>query len=138
MVFPWLVDMVLTKTLVAVRKIEDLNTVRSFLREHGEHPKLIVAYLKLSGEGELGSLRFPNPLADPAIYRKCLEGFNFEIVPLEYDGARLSASVYVERALKDKCDSILVVSNNPKTLFTADLAATLAVESPLPVMVIKP
>ena len=126
------------KTLIAVRKAEDVETVCRFLREHNQHPRLIVAYLKLSEKGELAPLKFSNPLADSAKCEKFLEGFRFEIVGLDYEGEKFSASVFVERAAKENCDSIIVVSDNPKQLFTLDLATTLAVVSPLPVTVIKP
>jgi len=127
--------MFLAKTLVAIRKAEDLTTVSHFLRNRNERPQLIVACLKLV-EDPLAPLNLKPP-ADLVVCGKYLEGFNFEILTIDYKGDRLSASVYAEAAVKEGCDSILVVSDGRKPLFSPDLAATLASESTVPLIVIK-
>lgn len=131
--------MVMSKVLVALRKASDLRTVSSYLRARGEKPHLAIAYLKLSQDsaGKF-AVRFSRPTVDRISCTKILKGFDFDLVGLDYDGDKLPSAVFSDEALRRHCDSILVVSGEKKPYFSANLASTLAVESPIPLVVIKP
>ncbi len=131
--------MVMSKVLVAFGKLSDLQTVSSYLRKRGDNPHLTIAYLKLSQDsaGKF-AVRFKKPTVNRGSCAKILKGFDFDLVGLDYDGDQLPASVYSDKALRRHCDSILVVSGGKKPYFSANLASTLAVESSIPLVVIKP
>ncbi len=129
---------VMSKVLVALRDVGDLHLVSSYLRNRGERPHLTIAYLKLSQDsaGKF-AVRFGTPTVDRANCAKTLKGFDFDLIALDYDGDRLPASVYSDEAVRRHCDSMLVVSDSKKLYFSANLASTLAVESSIPLIVIK-
>lgn len=126
--------------LIALRSAEDLEEVSSYLSKikTEEIRQLWVAYLKLSEDcsSEL-AVKFDRPSITRGRCAKNLKGFDFELVEIDYSGDRLPASAYSDEAVKRHCDTILVVGEHRKPCFCANLASSLAVESPIAVNVIK-
>ena len=132
--------MVMRNVLVALRDADDLEEVSSYLNKikAGEVRRLWVAYLKLSQDcsDKLG-VKFDQLSITRDRCAKSLKGFDFELVEINYSGDRLPASAYSDEAVKRRCDTILVVGEQRKPYFSANLASSLAVESPIAVNVIK-
>ena len=126
-----------TRMLLAIRKASDLESASLFLKEQPTRPYLVIAFLDF----EIPGSDFAAVKSTPVSRETCsmsLNGFDFEIAPLHYRGDKLPASVFAEECVVRKCDSVIVVSDGKKQLHASDLASTLAVESRVPVIVIKP
>jgi hypothetical protein len=127
-----------TRMLVALRKTSDLESISLFLKEQPTRPYLVITYLNFQIPSTKLAAEFNSTPVSRETCSRSLNGFDFEIVPVEYRGDRLPASVFAEECAVRKCDSVIVVSDGKKQLHAPDLASTLAVESPVPVIVIKP
>ena len=124
------------KTLVALRKSEDIEQIISFLNRIGEHPHLLFAMLEFCDVADDRVAKFNN--AKPDVHPlEDMSGFEFELSQIPYRAEKTPASVFVEEAIKKHCDNIIVVSSGTNTLFRTDLASTIVAESPIPVLVVQ-
>jgi|SRR5208282_50243 len=124
------------KTLVALRKNEDIAQIISFLNRIRERPHLLLAMLEFRDVADSCVAKFNN--AEPnAVPPEDMSGFEFELSQIPYRAEKMPASVFVEEAIKKHCDNIIVVSSGTNTIFRTDLASTLVVESPIPVLVVQ-
>jgi hypothetical protein len=133
-----LLSMKPTRMLLAIRKASDLESASLFLKEQPTRPYLVIAFLNFQIPGTNFASEFKSTPISRETCSRSLNGFDFEIAPLPYRGDRLPASVFAEECAVRKCDSVIVVSDGKKQLHASDLASTLAVESRVPVIVIKP
>ena len=128
--------MISGKTLVALRKSEDIERITSFLNRIGQHPHLLFTMLEFRDIADDRVAKFSNTKPDDHILED-MSGFEFELSQIPYRAEKTPASVFVEEAIKKHCDNIIVVSSGSNTLFRTDLASTLAAESPIPVLVVQ-
>ncbi len=128
--------MISGKTLVALRKSEDIERIISFLNRMGQHPHLLFAMLEFRDIADERVAKFSNIKPHDHL-RGDMSGFEFELSQIPYRAEKTPASVFVEEAIKKHCDNIIVVSSGTNTLFRTDLASTLAAESTIPVLVIQ-
>jgi nucleotide-binding universal stress UspA family protein len=124
------------RTLVALRKSEDIVRIIAFLNRIGEHPHLLFTMLEFRDIADDRVAKFSNAKQDTHLLEG-MSGFEFELSQIPYRAEKSPASVFVEEAIKKHCDNIIVVSSGTNSLFRADLASTLAVESPIPVLVVQ-
>ncbi len=129
--------MALRKVLVALRNNADLPKLTSFLRKIEEHPKLIVASLDFRNLTQKHVIKFEKAALKEG-FEASLAGFDFEVVGLPYTADRLPSSAFAEEATRRNCDLVMVVSKGSRDLFSADLASTLAADTSIPVLVIRP
>ncbi|HYW01754.1 MAG TPA: universal stress protein [Candidatus Acidoferrum sp.] len=128
--------MISGKTLVALRKSEDIERIISFLNRMGQHPHLVFTMLEFRDIADERVAKFSNIKPHDHLHED-MSGFEFELSQIPYRAEKTPASAFVEEAIKKNCDSIIVVSSGTNTLFRTDLASTLAVESPIPVLVVQ-
>ncbi len=128
--------MISGKTLVALRKSEDIERIISFLNRMGQHPHLLFAMLEFRDIADERVAKFSNIKPHDHL-RGDMSGFEFELSQIPYRAEKTPASVFVEEAIKKHCDNIIVVSSGTNTLFRTDLASTLAAESTIPVLVVQ-
>ncbi len=124
------------KTLVALRKNDDIVQIISFLNRIGERPHLLFAMLEFRDVADGRVAKFNN--AEPNVLPlEDMSGFEFELSKIPYRAEKMPASVFVEEAIKKHCDNIIVVSGGTNALFRTNLASTLVAESPIPVLVVQ-
>ena len=128
--------MISGKTLVALRKSEDIEPIISFLNRIGRHPHLLLTMLEFRDIADDRVAKFSNTGPDDHLLED-VRGFEFELLQIPYRAEKMPASVFVEEAIRKHCDNIIVVSSGTNTIFRADLASTLAAESPIPVVVVQ-
>jgi hypothetical protein len=126
--------MIPRRTLVALRKSEDIERIIAFLNRIDDHPHLLFTMLEFRDIADDRVAKFSN--ATPENLLEDMSGFEFELSRIPYSGDKTPASVFVEEAIKKHCDNIIVVSSGTNALFRTDLASTLAAESPIPVLVV--
>ena len=124
------------RTLVALRKSEDIVRIIAFLNRIGEHPHLLFTMLEFRDIADDRVAKFSNAKLDNHLLED-MSGFEFELLQIPYRAERMPASVFVEEAIKKHCDNIIVVSSGTNTIFRTDLASTIAAESPIPVLVVQ-
>ena len=128
--------MIPRRTLVALRKNEDIARVMVFLNRIDEHPHLLFTMLEFRDIADAHVAKFSNVKPDNHLLED-MSGFEFELSQIPYRAERSPASVFVEEAIKKHCDNIIVVSSSTNILFRTDLASTLTVESSIPVLVVQ-
>ncbi len=126
-----------TRMLVILRKPNDLESAALYLKEQATRPYLVIAFLNFKIPASIAA-QFETTQITREMCSKALASFEFEIAPLDYEGTQLPASVFAKACLAFNCDSAIVVSDGRKQLHASDLSSTLAVESPVPLVVIKP
>ena len=126
--------MLLGKTLVALRKSDDVERIASFLNRINERPHLLFAMLDFRDIADSRVMSFDH--SNPDDFLGNLNGYEFEVSRIPYRADKMPARVFLEEAIKRRCDNIIVVSAGTDALFHADLASTLAAESSIPVLVI--
>ena len=124
------------RTLVALRKSEDIARIIAFLNRVGEHPHLLFAMLEFRDIADDRVAKFSN--AKPVNHLlEDMSGFEFELSQIPYRAEKFPASVFVEQAIKTHCENIIVVSGGTNIIFRTNLASTIAAESPIPVLVVQ-
>jgi hypothetical protein len=128
---------VFEKVLVALRKPDDILPVINFLKEKNEKPRLVLLNLIPMKFVQESVVSFRTPSKDDLGKFENISGFDFEVAKLQYDASEFPAIVVSKEAQKRKCDVIIAVSSGNKGMFATDFASSIALESDIPVMVLR-
>lgn len=127
------------RLFVISRNPDDLETISSYLRvETKEIEHLVIAYLKLPQNPSGEAAKFDRPKITRDDCARSLGGFDFELIPINYNGDGLPSSAFLAEATERRCDTVVVVGAEKKLYSSTSLAASLVDESSIPVVVIKP
>ena len=120
----------LRKVMAVPRCLEDLDVISRFLSDagfEGELKLLIMDFTGIDVESYVAAF-------NTSVKLEKMPGA--EILKVRYDGMTHPVDIIQEVAVKEGCDFILVVSGDGGNLFHLNLAASLASNPTLPLLVI--